>query len=458
MRTISILAIFIFICSLAGGQITFEKVFNKGTNAQGHSVIQTSDNGYVIAAGTGDWDDEKIFLIRTNAAGDTLWIHEFSGTLRLVFDHAILLTGDGGFIICGQSGNMIYLLKTDSGGDSLWSRNVIAGQARAIESTFDGGYIICGDSNGILLVKTDSAGNMQWNRLIQTPPGVITSYWAFSVKQTPDSGYIVSGAEESGYQINSMLLLKTNPNGDSTWMKTYGYINDSQGYSVSVTVDQGYFVCGVMQESGFHAFAIRLNEMGDTLWLRKINESGIQYFYSGQTLPGGGFIVCGGTEGPDNTNEVLLLKFSENGDILWSNTFNWYDKSWGYCVRQTVDNGYIVTGNTTQTTSGITDVYLIKTDSNGFITGIYPPSSKKGLIVYPNPATDRVTFRSGGSLPAGDMPITIYDIFGKPVAEGLLPKGQQEITLEIWNLTAGIYCYGVNQKLQRQNGKLVIVK
>lgn len=66
MRTIFTLAILLIVCTLAESQITFEKTFNKGSNATGYSVIQTSDNGYAIAAGTGSGDNEKIFLIRTN--------------------------------------------------------------------------------------------------------------------------------------------------------------------------------------------------------------------------------------------------------------------------------------------------------------------------------------------------------------------------------------------------------
>lgn len=459
MRTIFPLAILLIVCTLTKGQITFEKTFNKGSNATGYSVIQTSDSGYAIAAGTGSGDNEKIFLIRTNATGDTLWTRTFSGTFYYVGDHAIIQTADEGFIMCGNMGDSMYLLKTNATGDSLWGRILITGTAISIEKTLDGGYILCGGWNGsILIVKTDSNGILQWIKSYSIPPTIVASYSTYSIKQTQDLGFIITGAEESGYGSRSLLLFKTDSNGDSLWLKTFWDFIDSYGSSVSITADNGYFVCGSYQKSGYDVFVVKFNELGDTLWLRKINDPGSQFLYSCQALAGGDYIACGTTEGPGNTYLIMLMKFSENGDVIWSRTFTRYDKSWGYCVRQTADQGFIITGNTIQTTSGITDVYLIKTDSSGFITGIDEKDILREVKVFPNPATDLATFHFTGTLPDDETQVIIYDLFGKQVMKGTLPKRQAVITLDIRSLAPGFYCYGITQNLNRTTGKLVVVR
>lgn len=39
----------------------------------------------------------------------------------------------------------------------------------------------------------------------------------------------------------------------------------------------------------------------------------------------------------------------------------------GYCARQTYDNGYIAVGTTSSITNGNTDIYVVRTDSNGIV-------------------------------------------------------------------------------------------
>ncbi|MDP1623856.1 MAG: T9SS type A sorting domain-containing protein [Bacteroidales bacterium] len=80
------------------------------------------------------------------------------------------------------------------------------------------------------------------------------------------------------------------------------------------------------------------------------------------------------------------------------------------------------------------------------------------ITVFPNPAANRLTFRLGGGFPERNTKITLYDLFGKPVAEEVLLPGHTEIILDTRNLTPGIYFYGVVQNNCLQNGKILIIK
>ena len=90
---------------------TWTKTFGGSEHDEGHSVQQTADGGYIIAAGNQ--------LIKTNQNGDSTW----TKTLAL-WSLSVQQTTDGGYIITGDisSGNGdidVWLIKTDSEGNTV---------------------------------------------------------------------------------------------------------------------------------------------------------------------------------------------------------------------------------------------------------------------------------------------------------------------------------------------------
>ncbi len=71
----------------------------------GHSIVQSSDGGYYLAAYTQtfqspEMDFDNWWLLRLNATGDTLWTRRWGGPLN-DDPYAIRLTSDGGIIMAG---------------------------------------------------------------------------------------------------------------------------------------------------------------------------------------------------------------------------------------------------------------------------------------------------------------------------------------------------------------------
>lgn len=106
---------------------------------------------------------------------------------------------------------------------------------------------------------------------------------------------------------------------------------------------------------------------------------------------------------------------------------------------------------------GVTfDTYFHNLDS--VYTGVPRKEIQCEMKVFPNPATDRVTFRFAGMPPAGDAHITMHNLHGQAVAEGTLPKGQPEVTMAVGHLARGVYYYKISQENYFKTGKVVIVK
>ena len=291
------------------------------------------------------------------------WEKKFGGD-DSEYAHDVQQTTDGGYIVCGRYNNGALLFKTDSQGDSLWSQvfNVSGnGQAESVQQTADGGYIVCGwggsnsSYNDVWLIKTDLMGNQQWAKEF----GGSDDERAYSVQQTFDGGYIITGSTQSfGNGSNDLYLIKTDGNGDSLWAKIYGGITSEWGYSVQQTSDGGYIIGGT---SSGDVWLIKTDSQGDSLWSETLGGSEFDQANSVQQTSDGGYIICGTTGNViEGASDVLLIKTDSQGDSLWAKSLN---GAQGYSVQQTSDGGYIICG--TQHAGLSYDVYLVKTDING---------------------------------------------------------------------------------------------
>ena len=65
-----------------------------------------------------------------------------------------------------------------------------------------------------------------------------------SVQQTSDGGFIIAGVYPILWcsQMTNVYLVKTDPNGNLLWQKTFGGSSDDYGHSVQQTSDGGFII------------------------------------------------------------------------------------------------------------------------------------------------------------------------------------------------------------------------
>jgi len=290
-------------------------------------------------------------------------------------------TLDGGYIVTGWTESYgaapanVWLIKADSNGNKLWDRTFGGSDwecGRSVQQTSDGGYIIVGRTDhgagdcDVWLIKTDSDGNKEWDRVF----GGSLSDRGWSVQQTSDGGYIIAGCTESyGIGWGDVWLIKTDSNGNKLWDRTFGGSSSDRGYSVQQTSDGGYIIAGVTWPYGTAApdiWLIKTDSDGNKLWDRTFGGSADDWSYSVQQASDGGYIIAGYTESYGaGGSDVWLIKTDSNGNKLWDRTFGGSNDDYGWSVQQTSDDGYIIAGHTHSYGAGDCDVWLIKVDSNG---------------------------------------------------------------------------------------------
>ncbi|MDA3884498.1 MAG: fibronectin type III domain-containing protein [Candidatus Delongbacteria bacterium] len=202
-----------------------------------------------------------------------------------------------------------------------------------------------------------------------------------SIKETSELGYIGVGWKSNGTN-SDIWLFKTDLYGTIIWEKTFGGIailND-RGYDVQETIDGGFILTG-MYATTFNTSRlclIKTNSDGTKEWEKifasnvyKEHEQGFSVIQSSD----GGYAIAGQISIEDGGyywTDMWLIKTDSNGDMIWDNSFT-SDVSRdsnveaGYSIKQTSDGGYIIVGYTWDGWDGNPqkDVFIIKTDSDG---------------------------------------------------------------------------------------------
>jgi hypothetical protein len=425
-------------------QITFQRTYGGTDREYGFSVTQTADGGYVIAGwtesfGAGGGDG---WLIKTDASGDTIWTQIYGGT-RYDAGKSVAQTTDGGYVIAGWTESFgagardLWLIKTDAAGDTVWTRTyggTNEDYGYSVAQTTDGGYIITGytESFGagradVWLIKTDASGDTVWTH---TYGGTDTDRGE-SVQQTADGGYIIAGHTWSfGAGSYDFYLVRTNTLGDTVWTRTFGDTAADWGKSVVQTADSGYVIIGWTRSFGAgecDVYLVKTNTNGDTMWTRTFGGPDLDCGYSVLQSADGGYVIAGGTRSfGAGGGDVYLVKTNANGDIIWNRTYGGTNFDDGLSVAHTADGGYAIAGYTESFGAGEEDIWLIKTDSAGNATAIAEPESP--VTHKPAPATiaRAVLYVPGTSG-------VLLDISGREVAK--LHPGDNDVR----HLSPGVY-------------------
>jgi len=367
------------------------KTFGTANSDKAYSVQQATDGGFVMAGQMGG-GTTYMWLIKTDAALNHVWNKTFGGGFGSG-GRSVQQTSDGGYIVAGYydpSSNDVYLVKTNSSGDKDWDKAFDYGggsdKGFSVQQTSDGGYIVAGDAYlgnptyfDVWLIKTNSTGGMTWNKTFDANKSSGTGDRAYSVQQTSDGGYILTGyADLYGAGGLDVWLIKTNSTGGHEWNKTFGGTSDDEGWSVQQTTDNGYIIAGRTKSFGAgnnDVWLIKTDSNGVMTWNKTFGGAGSDDGYSVQQTSDGGYIVAGDKNATgNNVYDVWLIKTNSTGGPEWNKTYGGSSSDIGYSVDTMSDGGYAIAGSTASFGAGSDDAWLITTDSFGStnIEGLYP--------------------------------------------------------------------------------------
>ncbi len=242
--------------------IDWRKTYGGPQDDGAKSVIQTGDGGFLLAGYTESYGagSSDVYLAKVDSNGNLLWNKTYGGS-QDDGANSLVLASDGGYILAGYTNSNVqsqcaWLIKIDSSGEMQWNRVVPGTEANSITRTGDGGYAVATKGfAGFCLVKVDSFGEVQWKQIYT---GSADSA-AESAIQTSDGGYAVAGWTNASETSTSTRLIKTDPSGNVEWDQTYPGLG---AYALTQTNNGGFAL------TGDRAFLLITDPLGSVIWNR----------------------------------------------------------------------------------------------------------------------------------------------------------------------------------------------
>ncbi|MEZ4651690.1 MAG: SBBP repeat-containing protein [Candidatus Eisenbacteria bacterium] len=402
--------------------------------------ITTTDNTFEVT--TLSYDD----------AGNLLWEDRFpiSGTFWREFTPRMVQDADGNFLISAHSAGDYLVLKYDSDGTLLWSQSYdgpAGGDDFASDIAVDaaGNVFVAGIvptsaqfGSAIGTIKLDANGVFQWE---QFESGDIGSVFLYAgVRVGPDGHPVVTGNPESVCGVFELRVWKCDSaTGAPLWVESYppepchsmepiGMTMDGDGNALVTS-----FGHEVPFETHFHTFKYAPD--GTLLWHRLFDGAG-----TSEDIPraltlddAGNLYVAGLTNFPPQNRDYAAVKYSPDGDELW--TLHWPDpqgtNAWITAVAVTSAGDVIFSGQVYDSAhqEDAVTLYLRQQDPaavSPFGSGAVPGP---GLEVSQNPFVTGTNLRFElGS--ATVVSLGVHDASGRIVrrlTDGAMAAGAHEV-------------------------------
>jgi len=312
-----------------------------------------------------------------------MWSQTYGGTENDVA-LSLIQTSDGGYALVGYTCSFgageddFWLIKTDEAGNMEWNRTyggTKSDYAFSLVETWDAGYTIAGYTRSygagrddFWMIKVDSSGNAVWN---QTYGGMDDDGAIFLV-HTSDGGYALAGMTESfghGSDRDDFWLVKTDSFGNIEWSQTYGGTTNEYGFCLVETSDCGYAMAGATYSFGagdFDSWLIKTDGAGNMQWNQTYGGTDDDGTTSLIQTADGGYVLAGSTKSfGSGEDDFWLIKTDEAGNMEWDRTYGGTGYDIASSLIETSDGGYAIAGYTLLFGAGGYDFWLVKTNEQG---------------------------------------------------------------------------------------------
>lgn len=457
-----LLIFILFIKSIQAQPVNYFTEYLGSGSFTGNAVYQLS-SGSIYAAGSASMNvigGRDIFLAKFDEEGNWLWT-EYYGTADEDICNSMVFNGSH-FVLCGQTSDASasnvdgLMLAVDTSGNQIWiypyGAANLSESLSGLSNAVDGGFIASGFKNDSLssghnfwLIKTNSAGTMQWEK-VYGDTGI--NEVSDAALQLADGSILLSGDKQVGTNKYNAWLLKTDSAGNYIWDLVM--TNPHNGGCKNLMVDSmnHILVVGEAATDSSADFDIQVSKAdldGNLIWLKYVrasnqSDAGFDIIDAGNT----NYMLTGYYyDTVSNRKLIQMMLLDSSGNELNRELFGSSPINIGYQIIHSVNEGYIICGTDFQSGS------LVLIYDNVEPVSVEEYSSSFDFSIYPNPAHHKFVVESSEFVDS----IAIYDMTGRIVHEQTLNNKQETVNCK---LTRGLYLVKLQSGNSIYTQKLVI--
>jgi hypothetical protein len=430
----------------------FGKYYPYWEEAGGDAVIAYDDGYAILGFASKGFNDNFLFIIRTDLNGDTLWTKEMD--IEGQYLNGYTQDSDGNIYLAPQGADSADLIKLSADFEVVWMRKydpkIVIKQ---IIISKDDNLLLTGVNalNEHRLYKADKAGNRLWQSvaLPHYSPQLGLAYIP-AILEMDNNEIVLVSVLSTMIEPHACEIYHFSQNGDTISSTNFEWVFSDVYIHGNELIGLAHYEPNMADWED--NLLVRFQPDGTILSSRSLNfGSKTISLYKFVQNPSGELIAAGAAyseSGQDN--HVILHGMSANGDSLWSSLSMPSYEIFPYDIVLCMDGGYVTTGYSKDLSSKNVP-FLLKTDARGTLS-INEPMERRAISVFPNPAREEVTFKIQ-NIKSGI--ITITDIFGRTIDEVVI-TGEKTIW-DASTVAPGAYFYHFGDGKQVSSGKILIV-
>ena len=349
------------------GNNTEEEVENTGSNNTG-DVVSSNGNSTAPAAS---------------------WFTAHRGSQEESHGHYIMTCSDGGYLQVGETGFIpnsakILVVKTDSQGNLLWrkefgSRGHNLGNS-ALETT--DGYLIAGalNQNSALIKLNKTNGQTLFQKTYNNGGSDAIEHIALTPNGIAAIGYIQAADPNNTFFTEGQGFFFTlDTQGNKLSSKN---LNAYTAHAYRIKAYQNEFIVSGLTAEAQDYTVLKMDAAGNVRWHKTYGGSSSDHCFGLDLGSDGSIFLTGHTLSGTQNWDTYTMKLNSNGDLLWEQKKGnprgfdpryIHDEAWG--IKATSDGGCVVVAGTgdeysysacnATVCSDNWEVYLIKYDASG---------------------------------------------------------------------------------------------
>lgn len=173
---------------------------------------------------------------------------------------------------------------------------------------------ISGQDDNWAIIKYDPAGTLIWDIIYNGPANYEDEAVAVTISNDLNCLFVTGGIRLPNAGPRSIVTKKITFSGTELWSRIYNSIDD-RAYKIVVSNYGNVFVSGYSANS---ALLIKYSQDGDSIWTRKYNHNNAfnREFFD-MAVDSSEFIYV--TSASDSN--IITTKFNSNGGIVWENSY-----------------------------------------------------------------------------------------------------------------------------------------